>query len=80
MNNIVHISASLDVPNGCPMECRTNMKGEVEFSLGTWQGSVELLFDRYALQCFTELATTALNEPIPTDPNAARPVLINPGH
>jgi len=71
---LVHISAMLDIPNGCPMECRVNMKGEVEFTLGTWQGSVEILFDRYALECFTELAANALNEPVPANPDAARPV------
>jgi hypothetical protein len=70
-HHIVHISATLDVPNGCPMECRVNMKGEIEFSLGSWQGSIELLFDRYALQRFTELATGALTQPVPANPDAA---------
>jgi hypothetical protein len=78
-SNIAYISANIDIPNGCPMECRINMKGEIEFSIGTWQGGVEILFDRYALERFSELATTALAEPVPANPEAARPILRSPG-
>lgn len=73
-NTIAYISANLDVPNGCPISCRLNATNGIEFSIGTFRGGIEILFDRYALQRFTELATAALNEPIPANQPAARPI------
>lgn len=78
MDNITYISANIDVPNGCAIGCRVNAQGQIEFSLGTWKGGVEIIFDRYALECFTELASAALNEPVPANPDAARSIPTNP--
>lgn len=79
MTSTVTVSASVDVPNDCYMECRVDMNRDVEVTLGTWAGSAELHFKRHALERFVELATAILNEPIPTDPKAPRPSVISRG-
>jgi hypothetical protein len=79
MNGMASISACVDVSNDCQLECRIDGKRDVEFTFGTWEGGVELHVERYALERFVELAMAALNEPVPADPKAPRPVMISPG-
>jgi hypothetical protein len=77
MKGIVTISATLDISNDCHMESRINREPEVEFTFGTWQGSVEVIFERYALERFVELATQALDARIPPDAKAPPTLLIS---
>ena len=78
MKGIVTISATLDISNDCRMESRINRAPEVEFTFGTWQGSVEVIFERYALERFVELATQALEAQVPADAKAPPTMLISP--
>lgn len=78
MKGIVTISATLDISNDCHMESRINRATEVEFTFGTWEGSVEMIFERYALERFVELASRALESAAPPDPKAPPTLLISP--
>lgn len=79
MKGIVSISATLDISNDCQLESRVNREPEIEFTFGTWEGSVELIFARYALERFVELATRALEARVPASPKEPPILLLSPG-
>ena len=76
MKDIVTMSATLDISNDCCMESRVIREPDIEFTFGTWEGSVELVFERFALKRFVELATRALEAPVPAGRNTP-PVLLS---
>lgn len=65
----IQSSAWIGVQNDTSISCRLNGHHDIEFSLGTWKASAELVFERYALERFVELAKTALAQPV--SPNLA---------
>jgi hypothetical protein len=78
VKGIVSISATLDISNDCKMESRVNRETEIEFTFGTWEGSVEMVFARYALERFVELAGKALEAPVPAGPKEPPTTLLSP--
>ncbi len=77
MKGIVTISATLDISNDCRMETRVHREPDIEFTFGTWEGSVELVFERYALERFLELATEALDAPVPANAKEPPKILLS---
>lgn len=78
MKGIVSISATLDISNDCKIESRVNREPEIEFTFGTWEGSVEMIFARYALERFVELASRALEAPVPVNQKEPPTMLLSP--
>ena len=78
MKGIVSISATLDISNDCKIESRVNREPEIEFTFGTWEGSVEMIFARYALERFVELASRALEAPAPVNQKEPPTMLLSP--
>lgn len=78
MKGIVSISATLDISNDCKIESRVNREPEIEFTFGTWEGSVEMIFARYALERFVELASRALEAPVPVNEKEPPTMLLSP--
>ncbi len=76
---IANISACIEVPNDCHLECRIDPQRNAEFTFGTWEGGAELHMERYALERFLELATWALNEPAVPDSSGPPLMMISPG-
>lgn len=72
VDHSVQLSAWVGVPVDATMECRINPHRDFEFSIGTWQVGVELVFERRALRRFVELATRALAQPETPDTKAER--------
>jgi hypothetical protein len=72
IDHSVQLSSWVGIPVDAMMECRINPHRDFEFSVGTWQVGVELVFERRALQRFVELANRALAEPERGDPKAER--------
>lgn len=77
VDHSVQLSSWIGIPTDATMECRINPHRDFEFSIGTWQVGVELVFERHALQRFVELATRALTQPERGDPKGER-VLSSP--
>ena len=77
MKGIVTISATMDISNDCRMETRVNREPDIEFSFGTWEGSVEVVFERYALERFVELASEALDARVPANAKEPPTILIS---
>lgn len=77
-NCIANISACIEVPDGCHLECRFGARGTVEFTFGTWQGGAEVHFERYALERFMELVTWALDQSGgPVDASSPPPMMVS---
>ena len=72
VDHSVQLSSWVGIPVDANMECRINPHRDFEFSVGTWQVGVELVFERRALQRFVELATRALAQPERGDPKGER--------
>ncbi|GAB3456269.1 hypothetical protein GCM10027436_59230 [Actinophytocola sediminis] len=72
VDHSVQLSSWVGIPIDATMECRINPHHDFEFSIGTWQVGVELVFERHALQRFVELANRALTQPEHADPKAER--------
>lgn len=73
MTGIVKVSASADISNNAHIECRIDATRNIEVTLGTWEGAIELLFERHALERFVDLANLALDEPPPVDAKTPPP-------
>ena len=76
-NGVANISACIEVPDGCHLECRIGAHGTVEFTFGTWQGGAEVHFERYALERFMELVTWSLDQSRPVDPSSPPLMMIS---
>lgn len=72
VDHSVQLSSWVGVPADASLECRINPHRDFEFTVGTWQVGVELVFERHALQRFVDLAQRALAQPERGDPKGER--------